>query len=158
MNEMTTPEEVRSVLLPLHGGFLLLPNAAVSEVIGYRDPEPLDEQLAAPDWLMGQLQWRELQVPLVSFEQAIGQERGDAEYRARIAICNTLTGNTKLPFVAIQLKSAPHLVRVTEENVSLNAPTQSGQEAILSQVLVNGQEAWIPNVDYLEKTILEITS
>jgi len=156
MSESATPEEVRSVLLPLHGGFLLLPNAAVSEVIGYRDPDPVDEQSQAPDWVLGWLQWRDLKVPLVSFEQAIDRPRGEVEFRARIAICNTLQGNTRMPFVAVQLKSAPHLVRATEENIAPAESPDGAQEAVLSHVLVNGQEAWIPSMDYLEKTLLDI--
>ncbi len=153
MSESSTPVDVRSVLLPLEGGVLLLPNAAVSEVIGYQNPEPMDGHVDAPDWLKGILPWRERNVPLVTFESAIGQSLGEIGHRARIAICNTLNGNADVPFVAIQLKSAPHLVRATEETISPLESPSIESEMILSSVLVNGEEAWIPNLDSLEKAV-----
>ena len=33
--------EIRCMLLPLREGRLLLPNAVVAEIIGYRTPDPL---------------------------------------------------------------------------------------------------------------------
>jgi len=158
MSESMTLEGVRSVLLPLEGGVLLLPNAAVSEVIGYQDPTPLTERTGVPDWLLGNLAWRDRRVPLISFELATGLPKGDIGHRARIAICNTLNGNAAVPFIAIQLKSAPHLVRAAEETISPTASPQQESRVVLTPVLVNGEEAWIPDLDQLEMELQDVTN
>lgn len=47
--------EIRGVLIQIEGGRLLLPNATVSEVLSYADPEPIEN---APDWILGSIRWR----------------------------------------------------------------------------------------------------
>ncbi len=61
-------EEVRCVLLPLQHGSLLLPSAALAEMISCKEvisfkemisldkPTPMDN---APPWLLGYVAWRE---------------------------------------------------------------------------------------------------
>ncbi|TWG92955.1 chemosensory pili system protein ChpC [Luteimonas sp. J16] len=49
---MNTPiqSDIRAVLIQTEAARLLLPNATISEVLSYADPEPVD---AAPPWLLG---------------------------------------------------------------------------------------------------------
>lgn len=146
--------ELRGVLLPLRIGQLLLPNASVSEVIGYRDPEQPPDQ--APDWLLGIFSWRQYPIPLVSFESLLGAEEISVGARARIAICNTLNGNTDRPYVGILLRSIPHLVRVIEPLITPADDDEEVGEMVARKVRISGQEAWIPDLDELEKALDQI--
>ncbi|MET0088253.1 MAG: chemotaxis protein CheW [Sedimenticola sp.] len=146
----TTSSEVRGVLLPLRTGQLLLPNATVSEVVGYTPPESHSDD--APDWLLGSISWRQQMLPLVSFEVLAGSPREEVGHRARIAICNTLNGNPKRPYIGLVLKTIPHLVKVTEESITTLDGEAKG-EMILSRVEIAGQEAWIPDLDALEMAL-----
>lgn len=149
-----TQLEVRGVLLPLRGGQLLLPNASVSEVIGYRDPEPPPDN--APDWLLGVMSWRQYPIPLVSFDSLLELSDTTVGARARIAICNTLNGNTERPYVGILLRSIPHLVRVIEPLITpMEQPGDIG-EMVARKVRISGQEAWIPDLDALEQALEKI--
>jgi chemosensory pili system protein ChpC len=153
MNQTVTPSEIRGVLLPLDNGQLLLPNASVSEVVGYIAPDSVAGDM--PAWLLGTVAWRQQAVPLVSFELLTGGQQAEIGHRARIAICNTLNGNTERPFMAILLRSIPHLVRVTEESVFPLEESGEIGEMVQRQVTINGQEAWIPDLDMLEKAVNE---
>ncbi len=66
-----TPDSLTGLLLPLSDRTLLLPNVAVAELIAYRNP-----QVAAgvPQWYLGQVAWRDLRLPLLSFEAASSGE------------------------------------------------------------------------------------
>ena len=66
-------ETVHSLLLPINKELLLLPNAAVAEVITYSEPEAIND---APEWLLGILNWRERRIPLISFESISDGESG----------------------------------------------------------------------------------
>ena len=153
MNQTVTPSEIRGVLLPLDNGQLLLPNASVSEVVGYIAPDSVEGDM--PEWLLGTVAWRQQTVPLVSFELLTGGQHSEIGHRARIAICNTLNGNTERPFLGVLLRSIPHLVRVTEESVFPMEESGEMGDVVQRQVMVNGQEAWIPNLDALEKAVNE---
>ncbi|MEJ1296123.1 MAG: chemotaxis protein CheW [Candidatus Sedimenticola sp. (ex Thyasira tokunagai)] len=153
MAETNSSNEVRGVLLPLNSGKLLLPNAAISEVVSYRQPEQLDGD--KPGWLLGHFSWRQQQIPLVCFDSLVGRQAVDVGTRARIAISNTLNGNPDYPFIGILLRSVPHLVRVSKSTFTpVDVPRDLG-EVVQQQVIIEGEEAWIPNLDILEWLVSE---
>src|SRR5690606_24222737 len=59
------------LLVPLADRTLLLPNVAVAELVPYRAPRAAE---GAPSWFLGQVPWRDLSLPLMSFEAASGSE------------------------------------------------------------------------------------
>jgi chemosensory pili system protein ChpC len=151
---MSKAGEIRSVLIPLQQGQLLLPNALVAEVVGFQPPEPLAD---APDWLLGQVEWRQQRVPLVSFERVMGlpAEAAGGGRRARLAICYALGGNPRLPYIALLAHSIPRLVKVSEENVAAATELQELGPEVLRQVEINGEPALIPDMDYVEAQVNE---
>ena len=143
--------ELRGVLLPVGSRVLLLPNAAVAELIGYQEPEP---DSSAPDWLLGQLAWRGRQVPVVSFQRAIGHPEPErASQRLHIAVLNTLNGNPKLPNIAVLTVGISRLAKVRV--AALEADPEGAVDSPLVQeaVTVSDQPAWIPNLDELERQL-----
>jgi chemosensory pili system protein ChpC len=76
---------IRSQIIPIGGGHLVLPNTAVAEVINYSEPAPIAE---GPEWLLGLLSWRERDVPLLSFEVMCGQSKPSVPVRAKIVVLN----------------------------------------------------------------------
>ena len=148
MSETESTAEVRGVLLPLQEGQLLLPNAAVCEVVSYRNPEPAAED--RPEWVMGAISWRNHHIPLVSYERLLGVDEAEPGHRARVAICNTLNGDDQLPYIGILLRSAPHLVRVTESGIQEQPAGEGEFPMVVSAVTINGVNALIPDLDALE--------
>ena len=153
MSDSQSTGEVRGVLLPLREGQLLLPNAAVCEVVSYRDPEPLTDP--GPEWVMGRFNWRNHAMPLVSFERLLQYQGGETGHRARVAVCNTLRGDELMPYIGILLHSAPHLVRVTEEIIAVQLDAQD-QPMVKAAVSVNGVAALIPDLDALETALADL--
>jgi len=154
MSRETKQLEVRGVLLPLHGGQLLLPNVSISEVAGYRTPEAPPE--GAPDWLLGVLTWRQFNVPLISFDNLFGYRQWELGHRARIAICHTITGRARRHYIGILLRSVPHLVRVTEEVIEPLGEVLDGNVTLARQVKIGDQDAWIPDLEHLEADLAGI--
>ena len=56
--------DIRCMLIPLHGDRLLLPNAAVAEVIGYREPDSMAND---EPWLQGKVNWHQRELPVIDF-------------------------------------------------------------------------------------------
>lgn len=143
---------VRSALIPLPEGYLLLPNAVVAEVIGYREPV---NQGDAPDWLLGRIDWREKPLPVVSYERMIGRGVDEVGHRARIIVVYGLGGEgSDLPYYGILAQTIPRLSQVSEENIEEH-PDAEENAVIAAHVLVDGEEAWIPNVDRLSLMLAE---
>ena len=94
-----TPDSLTGLLLPLSDRTLLLPNVAVAELIAYRNP-----QVAAgvPQWYLGQVAWRDLRLPLLSFEAASsGEQQPVLGSSARVVVINALGGRPHVKFLAL---------------------------------------------------------
>ena len=143
--------EIRSLFIPLHGFRLVLPNAAVAEVVAFSEPVHLD---AAPEWLLGLLDWRGQLVPLASLELAMGAKAAPGGRGPRVAVLNALGGRTELPFLAIVLQGIPSLVRVGEADIAdLDGDEGLPGQLVLRQVWVHGQPTVIPDLLALEEMV-----
>lgn len=108
--------DIRSVLIPLTGARVLLPNATVAEVITYSTPDPIE---GAPDWIMGRVVWRGWWVPVFSLPMLGGWARRENEAGAKIAVLKALGGNPDMPFLAMVTQGFPRLVTVTADSLQV---------------------------------------
>ncbi|HEY8567791.1 chemotaxis protein CheW [Microbulbifer sp.] len=144
------PQEVSSLLLPLADGHLLVPVDTLSEIIALQSPVSAFD---APDWYMGELHWRELRLPLVSFEVMRGNPMPVLRSNCRIAVLSSGNGDGDLPFFAVVLQGTPRLVRVTpEELVAREGECAMGE---LMHVALSGEFAVIPDLSTIEEVCLE---
>ena len=151
--ERQLPSEIRGVLIPLQGEQLLLPNAAVAEVIDYRDPSP---QADAPGWLLGSTSWRQRNLPVIRLENLLGQEQGGTSARQRIVVCHTLSDEARRPFVGIVAAAIPRLVRVREEQLQAKpVPEGEGQGVVQARLKLDDESAMVPDLSILERLISE---
>lgn len=143
---------VHCLTIPLHDETAILPNAAIAEVIAYKDATPLAD---APDWFIGHIEWREKRVPLISFEAMSGKQRQDAVKNSRIAVLNTLNANAQLPYVAILSQGIPSLAIVQESGIE-DKENNEDRQVIGAVVELGGVEALIPNIDEIEQRLLQL--
>ena len=149
---MSESEIISSLYLPIGEGKLVLPNVAVAEVIEYSRPKAKE---GFPQYYLGDISWRGIDVPLLSFEEVNGRARPPKNTEVRIAVLNNVgTDSKKLPFVAILTQGLPRLIKISEDIIQ-NA-TKSNFPAEHSRIRVDGEEAVIPNLDYLESLAINL--
>jgi len=141
---------VHCLTIPLNNETVLLPNSAIAEVIGYKEPTPIDD---APEWFLGYFEWRDKRVPLISFESASGKEIAVAKKNSRICVLNTLNGSLQIPYVGILSQGIPSLAIVQEQGLE-DKESNEGRSAVGAIVEVGGIEAVIPNIDEIEQRLV----
>jgi len=146
---------VRSLMIPMMHDQLLLPNASLAEIIPYKAPELIND---SPDWCLGMINWRGLDVPVVSFENISGKDETKVSKQCRIAVFNAIGGNNKLSFFAIVVQGIPHLVRANQSVVTAVAEDAGDDSGVLAHVLVEAEPAVIPDLDLIESMILKESS
>ena len=144
------PEQIASLLIPMIGRPLLIPNVAVAEIVGWNQPE---KQEGSPDWMLGTVDWRGVALPVVSLELMNNPEIEDASQGARLAVINGV-GECKLPFYAISVQGLPRLVRVFPEELS--SEEESQDPAYDSLVMVSGERAVIPDLANVERQLNQV--
>lgn len=146
---------IHCLMITLTKEMIILPNSAVAEVVGYLEPEVLE---GSPDWFLGRITWRERLVPLISIEQASSSNDViDKKLKGtRIAILNTLNGNSELPYIAIVAQGIPRLNVIRQEELQTIETLPANRSSIAEIASLNGQEFIIPDIDDLENRILNI--
>ncbi len=147
----TSSQDIRGVLIQVEGARLLLPNATISEVLSYADPEPVAD---APDWLLGRIRWRGWQLPLVSFSRIAGlaEERGGLG--SKVVVLKALGGDARLPHFAMLTQGFPRLVTVSREALVPDSGDAAAlPEGVQARVLLNDDAALIPDIGSVEASI-----
>ncbi len=148
---------VHCLMIPLTSDILLLPNAAIAEVAGYQQPEAVT---GMPDWYLGQHVWRDYRIPVISFEILNGNEGANLGYskNSRIAIFNTLNGNVRLPYIGVLAQGIPRLQVVQNQTLEENSSPQDQPSVYVSAfAMINGEPVTIPNIDMIERAILDLS-
>jgi len=148
-SEMT---DISSMLLPVEGRTLLLPGVVVAEIVTFVTPEP-DDSEDVPAWFLGHIYWRNQRVPLAAFETLSGGGVPFISSHCRIAILNNTGMSHQLNFFAILLQGTPKLLRLTPEELFVNNEKIS-EEGEKLHVTIGGEEAVIPDVEFIERAIV----
>jgi chemosensory pili system protein ChpC len=141
--------EVSSLLIPLHEKQLILPNVTVAEIIPYRMPKIISNHTS---WLLGQIEWRNIHIPVLSYEALSGSEVPSAD-GARLAVINGTGENRNLPFYAILIQGIPKLTHVKEDDIVSIEAMHSGRYDKMAVSLFD-EEAMIPDLEMIENELL----
>ncbi len=145
--------DIRGVMIPVTEAKVLLPNASVSEVITYGNPQPIE---AAPEWVYGIITWRGWRIPLFSFSRLTAKAAEENTAGAKVAILKALGGNPKMPFMALLAQGFPRLTTITTENLLLEGDQDELPDGVAHAVMVNDELAFVPDLDGLEQRLLEV--
>lgn len=146
----TQTDSVRSLLIPVHGKSLIVPNVAVAEVMPRQTATPVGK---APVWLLGAIGWRGLTIPVISYEASIGDPMVPPGTNSQLAIINTVKGGKNMPFYAILTQGIPRLRTVDEESLLENEADASVSQGELCHATLDGDPVVIPDLDSLENLI-----
>lgn len=139
--------QIATLLIPVSGKHLVLPNVNVAEIIPYVPPATEED---VPTWYLGCFVWRNTRVPLISFEAINDEPFAARGSNRRIAILNSVIGDPTLPFCGIVTEGLPRLMRLLPEEIAEDPDNIAGP-AELARVLVNGERASIPNVAHIQQ-------
>lgn len=145
------PEQIASLLIPMVGRPLLLPNVAVAEIVSWSQPEKPEN---APDWLLGMVEWRGTSLPVISLELMNDSDIDEASSGHRLAVINGV-GESRLPFYAISVQGIPRLIRVFPEEMGGEEP--SSDMAYDVTITVSGERAVIPDLKAVEAELNRVT-
>lgn len=148
---MSEIAELPTFLIPLQKSNLLLPNAAVAEIIPY---EPLQRVQDTPDWFLGFLAWRGIQVPVASFEM-LTVERASFSLvsvaSANLVILKAQGGESDFSYLAIVAQTLPRLERIAKDGLFETDEPLAKTELVKARF--GDDVVAIPNLDYIESEI-----
>ena len=152
---MSADDELYSLLVPLAGERLIIPRACVAEVVRYAPPAP---QATDTPWILGSIGWNGRDLPVVSFEGAIGKDVPPSTGRTRVVVFHGITGNLRSGFFGLLTQGFPQLVRVNKEVLKFDGTGEWPEGApVLCRVKMINEYPLIPDLEALEAVIAEHT-
>ncbi len=152
LSEVSTYPTLSCLLLPLGSNDVLLPKSIVKEVVykpainTYEDDE---------DWLIGDIEWQDYVVPVVSFERLCNQPRVSKTKHIRAVICYVIENTEAFPLYAIEVQSMPRpLILDSRALYNHDGMMSKHSELISHYVKIGSKELAIPNFQKLEEILL----
>ena len=144
-------EEVYSLLIPLSGDRLLVPRACVAEVVRFATPTTVP---GSADWQLGIIDWNGRELPIVSFEGALGNAVPATTNRTRIVVFVGSSGRLRGGHFGIITQGFPQLVRVNRDVLRLEEKQDWPDAApVFCRVRMINEFPLIPNLDALEERL-----
>lgn len=143
---------VRTQLIPLADMNMLLPNTCIAEVIALGELTPVNK---APEWLLGMMNWRGVDIPVISFESANGIAADAPTRSSRVAVLNGLTGDEKLPFYGVISQGIPKLMALEKSAVTAIKKPEQKLPLASEQTQLPDVAAVIPDQKKIEKLLLK---
>jgi len=149
---MAGREELYAVLVALAGDTLLLPNAAVAEVMS---PERMT-QAEGPPWLAGRLPYNNRQLPVVQFEVLNGAGRPERTRRTRLAVVHAISDRVRAGQYAIVCQGYPHLVTLNRAALRKEPLVSTDREQlVLARIGIANTSALIPDLEAIEQLLAQ---
>ncbi len=145
--------ELYSLLVPLADDRLIVPRTCVAEVVRFTKP---DKEAGAHKWMLGTVNWNGRDLPVASFEGALGKEVPATTGRTRIVVFYAISGQLKSGYFGVLTQGFPQLVRVNKEVLQLDATEGWPESApVLCRVKMINEYPLIPDLERLESMLAE---
>jgi chemosensory pili system protein ChpC len=149
---MAAREELYAVMIALSGDTLLLPNAAVAEVVA---ADAMIRNDKGPEWLLGFYNWNARRVPVLSLEMLNGGKKPPQSRRERLIIVNSLGTRMAGGVVAFLAQSYPHLITLNRAAIRSLPPVGTDRaDLVLTRVKIANSEALIPDFETIENELV----
>jgi len=141
-----TIQPVRCLVVPSDPGFLVIPSAAVAEIV----PLALKEGSAEGN-LLGLMTWRGVQVPVYSMEGLAGLSIPVFGKRSKAFVFYPWKGMDKNMFFAIATLHDPRPMLLASDDIQASDDDQSDNAFIRASFRYDGEPALIPDLQAISQ-------
>lgn len=145
--------QVKCISLNINEDKLLLPNAAVAEIVPIKN---IINVANKPPWMLGYLDWRGNSVPLISFEAMGGIRMPSlASGTIKAAVLFTVGDDKSMPFISMLVQGSPDILNVKEEEILSNKEGIT-HPAIEDKVMIAEATYSVMNMESLEAIVKDV--
>lgn len=146
--------QVNSLLIPVQEGQLLVPQLSVAEVLSSGDVCLEDPSDSSPCY--GWINWRYQYIPLLSFDGVYSGSRPPLDPNFKMVVFNAVFNAAAVGFYGLVVKGFPRALRLSSEAEPVLGTYVTDQAGVQMEVNIDGERAWIPDFQVLEKIVQEL--
>jgi chemosensory pili system protein ChpC len=143
---------IKSIILTLKNELVVVPNAAVAEIISVQDVHPVE---GSPRWLLGKARWRGVELPVVSYEAAGGDNAQAVKINTQVAVMYSASEdeNNEHPYIGLAMHGVPHVSTFSREQIKTDDTARADHPMIAQRVRINGAAAGILDLFAIEEML-----
>ena len=147
-------QDIKCVILTLRSENVMVPNAAIAEIISARDTLKVEN---APGWYVGKMPWRGVEVPLVSYEAAAGYEAKGVNLNTQVAVLYSVSEDAKYPYVGLVISGVPHVSNFSKDQIITDPESlleADSHPMIAQKTRINGAAVSILDIGEIESMVV----
>jgi chemosensory pili system protein ChpC len=137
---------------------VILPNALIAEIISVKEVEQVEN---APEWLLGKMNWRGAEVPLLSYEAAGGDKVSKVNLNTQAVVLYAVGKSGEVsdaPYLGLVMSGVPHVSRFTKDQISVDEEALYDHPMIAKKVRINGASVSILDVDAMVEMVEQVAA
>jgi chemosensory pili system protein ChpC len=143
---------IKSIILTLKNELVVVPNAAVAEIISVQDVHQTED---SPRWMLGKARWRGVELPVVSYEAAGGDDAQAVKINTQVAVMYSASEDEdkKYPYIGLAMHGVPHVSTFSREQIKTDENASAEHPMVAQRVRINGAAAGILDLFAIEEML-----
>ena len=143
---------IKSIILTLKNELVVVPNAAVAEIISVQDVHQAED---SPRWLLGKARWRGVELPVVSYEAAGGDDAQAVKINTQVAVMYSANEDEdrKYPYIGLAMHGVPHVSTFSRDQIKTDENAAAEHPMVAQRVRINGAAAGILDLFAIEEML-----
>jgi chemosensory pili system protein ChpC len=144
---------IKSIILTLKNELVVVPNASVAEIISVQDVREVDD---SPRWMLGKARWRGVELPVVSYEAAGGDDAQSVNINTQVAVmysANDDSEDKQYPYIGLAMHGVPHVSTFSRDQIKTDEHASSEHPMVAQKVRINGAAAGILDLFAIEEML-----
>lgn len=152
---MANKRLLKSIILTLRNELVVVPNAAVAEIISVQNVKNVDD---TPGWMLGKTTWRGVELPVVSFEAAGGDDAQAVNINTQIAVLYSANTDEdkKYSYIGLAMHGVPHVSQFSRDQIKANPEMSDDHPMVAQRVRVNGAAASILDIPAIDDMLQQV--
>ncbi len=143
---------IKSIILTLKNELVVVPNASVAEIISVQGVREVGD---SPRWMLGKARWRGVDIPVVSYEAAGGEDAEAVSLNTQVAVMYSASEEegTQYPYIGLAMHGVPHVSTFSREQIRVDEQASNDHPMVAQKVRLNGAAAGILDIDAIENML-----
>jgi len=151
---MTDNEQtIKCVILTMRRENVILPSESIAEIVSVKDVSTAQNE---SDWYLGKMSWRGLDVPLVSFEAAAGEDVSTVNLNTQaivIHLSGAESSDDDEKFLGLVMSGVPHVTHVSRKQIVSDEFVTEEHPMVAQRVRINGARVSVLDIDAMASMV-----
>lgn len=146
---------LKSIILTLRNELVVVPNAAVAEIISVQNVKEVED---APGWMLGKTTWRGVELPVVSFEAAGGDDAQAVNINTQIAVLYSANTDEdkQYSYIGLAMHGVPHVSQFSRDQIKTDPDVSDDHPMVAQRVRINGAAASILDIVAVDDMLQQV--